>query len=111
MQFYRYEEQAEEDSLAPPKLLCYEYSLEKETSCGYWIVPQVGVHCRMRRRWVSKTARKRYAYPSKAEALTALIARKRRQKTICEYQIDLAIATIIVAEKELLKLEAGEVAP
>lgn len=107
MQFYRYEEQAEEDSWAPPKLLCYEYSLERETIHGYWIVPQVGVYCRMRRRWVSKTARKRYAYPSKAEALTALIARKRRQKTICEYQIDLAIATITVAENELLKLETG----
>lgn len=109
MQFYRYEEQAEEDSWAPPKLLCYEYSLERETIHGYWIVPQVGVYCRMRRRWVSKTARKRYAYPSKAEALTALIARKRRQKTICEYQIDLAIATIAVAENELLKLETGDV--
>lgn len=108
MQFYRYEEQAEEDSLSPPKLHCYEYSVEKETHCGYWIMPQVGFY-RIKRRWVSKTARKRYAYPSKAEALSALIARKRRQKVICEYQIDMAIATIAVAENELLKLETGDV--
>lgn len=108
MQFYRYEERAEGDSWAPPKLYCYEYFVEKETSCGYWIMPQVGVYCRIKRRWVSKTARKRYAYPSKNEALKALIARKRRQKAICEYQIDLAVATITVAEKELLKLETGD---
>lgn len=107
MQFYRYEERAEGESWAPPKLHCYQYSVEKETPSGYWIVPQVGV-CRIRRRWVSKTARKRYAYPSKNEALKALIARKRRQKVICEYQIDLAIATIAVAENELLKLETGD---
>lgn len=108
MQFYRYEEMMEEDSLSPPKLHCYQYSVEKETRCGYWIMPQVGFHG-IKRRWVSKEARKRYAYPSKNEALKGLIARKRRQKVICEYQIDLAIATIAVAENELLKLEAGDV--
>jgi hypothetical protein len=41
-------------------------------------------------RWVSKVAKKRYAYPLKSEALTNFKARKRRQIEILQAQLNQA---------------------
>jgi len=38
-------------------------------------------------RWVSNTSRKRYAHPTKAEAWTSFLARKRRQVSILKAQL------------------------
>ncbi|NTU49360.1 MAG: hypothetical protein HGA87_00435 [Desulfobulbaceae bacterium] len=100
--FYRYEEDAED--VDHVRLLLSRFSLVKETPCGYWVDPMVGSYARKKVRWVSKTARKRYAYPTKAEALDALIARKRRQKAIIYWQNEIADATIAMAEQEKQKL-------
>jgi hypothetical protein len=54
------------------------FFVEKETPKGYWIVEQ---HC-AKRRWVSKYGRKRYAYPTKEEALRSL---RRRKELHVEY--------------------------
>lgn len=97
MQFYRYVESAED--VDHVRLLLSEFLMVKETHCGYWIDPIVGSYARKKIRWVSKTARKRYAYPTKAEALDALIARKRRQKAIIYWQNEIADVTIAAAEK------------
>lgn len=71
--FYRYE--FDKISMVPNiKLLKFETL--KETPKGYWIIPfkyfryPMNDEYRMRhKKWISKTSRKRYAYPTKEEAL------------------------------------------
>jgi len=63
-----------------------EYTLIKETPCGYWIKP-VWDYDDYHKKWVSKTARKRFAYPTQEEAITSFMARKRRQIQIIESQL------------------------
>jgi len=82
-----------------PKLVLYTYNLHKETSKGYWIghgyyAPHM---LRGNSRWVSKTALKRYAYPTKEEALNNYIKRTEKRIKIlianlgdCEYGLKLA---------------------
>lgn len=48
-----------------------EYTVKKETRCGYWISDFGG-----RKKWVSKTSTKRFAHPTPEEALRAFVARK-----------------------------------
>jgi len=55
----------------------------RETPCGYWVREPGWAK---KERWVSKTSCKRYAYPTKAEAKTAFIARRKRQLQIIAYQ-------------------------
>lgn len=42
------------------------------------------------KRWVSKTSKKRYAYPTKGQALESFMARKKRLIDICEHKIKVA---------------------
>ncbi len=69
------------------------FYLHKETKCGYWIVPQYGSE----KRWVSSTATKRYAYPTKAEALVNFVARKRCEINILENRMRLSKRALSVA--------------
>lgn len=72
-----------------PSLILHTYSLHKETPKGYWIGyghPFNGYQGEYSR-WVSKTARKRYAYPTKEEALHNFI--KRTESRIKYFQNDL----------------------
>lgn len=66
----------------------HKYKVLKETPCGYWIELY---HCswddKFGRKWVPKNTRKRFAYPTKEEALTSFIARKKRQIAILEGQL------------------------
>lgn len=53
--------------------LCLKsYNIVSETPCGYWITFCSGT----KDKWVSKTSRKRFAYPSKEEAKEAYRQRK-----------------------------------
>ena len=61
------------------KVCLEEYEVERETPCGYWI--------RGERKWVPKDGKKRYAYPTKEEALESFRARKRRQIGILRKQL------------------------
>lgn len=70
--------------------------LVKETLKGYWISydlnysenkPHFIGH---RKRWISKTSRKRFAYPTKEEAIESFTARKRRQVAILTGQLERA---------------------
>ena len=82
-----------------PKLVLHTYNLHKETPKGYWIgygyyAPDM---LRGNSRWVSKTAKKRYAYPTKEEALNNYIKRTEKRIRIlkanlddCEYGLKLA---------------------
>lgn len=64
-----------------------KFKVIKETPCGYWIEL---FYWGDDKKWVSKVARKRYAYPTKHEALTSFKARKKRQIEILEAQLNQA---------------------
>ena len=99
MEFYRYEAVSyasmdhDGEYVMPRylnvKLVLYTYELHKETPKGYWIghgfyAPDM---LRGNSRWVSKTGRKRYAYPTKEEALTNYIKRTERRMKILKAQL------------------------
>jgi hypothetical protein len=71
MLFYRFSDLATENL----DVLIFEHQFEliKETKCGYWIGDSLGKH------WVSKTSKKRFAYPTRKEAIESFIARKKQQ--------------------------------
>lgn len=105
--FYRYEtvEYAELDyygdfvspAIPNPKVELRTYNLFKETEKGFWIgcgKPD-GINSPLK--WVSKTATKRFAYPTKEEALENFIKRNerriqilKRQSWCCEIAVSIA---------------------
>jgi hypothetical protein len=78
MKFYRYQwrEYATLDydgdyfikNFPDPKITYVTYELIRETPKGYWI-GLTGINESFFKKWVSKTSKKRYAYPTKKEAL------------------------------------------
>lgn len=85
MKFYRYDTTYYADG---PELRLSEFNLYSETPKGYWIGwghPE-GLHSD--KRWVSKTGKKRYAYPTKAEALHSFIYRKKREIKILKARLE-----------------------
>lgn len=94
-----------------PSVYLEEFDMIKETPCGWWIQPAGDIwRGGDYKRWVSKTARKRYAYPTKKEALTSFKAKKVRQISIlrahlCGAEHELDIANDIVIEKEKQKMK------
>lgn len=90
MKFYRYEIRQYSSygrdmegeiipSNFPPRvaLESLEFELLRETPCGYWICTTGFFFWK---KWVSKTSRKRYAYPTKEEALKNF--KKRTEKRV-----------------------------
>lgn len=73
-----------------PTIVLSELNLYKETPKGYWI--GFGQHAPHKLRsnaiWVSKTAKKRYAYPTKEQALTNYIKRTQRRLNILIHQVE-----------------------
>jgi len=69
-----------------------EYEVVKETPCGYWFEKYRQenwiVMFQDRRRWTSKTAMRRLAYPTKEEAMVSFKARKRSQIKILRGQLE-----------------------
>lgn len=53
-------------------------------------------------KWVSNTAKKRFAHPTREEALTGLYWRKKRQIGILNYQKTVAKKTLLLIKKEEL---------
>jgi hypothetical protein len=96
MKFYRYQavQYAQLDSYTGeyvsspfpnPQLELNEYVLLKETPKGYWIgYGSLDVGNYSWKKWVSKTTRKRFAYPTKKEALINYIKRTERRIGILE---------------------------
>jgi len=76
-------------SLPNISLCLHTLHLYKETEKGYWIgwyAFNNRIKLREQAQWVSKTAKKRYAYPTKQEALTNFIKRTTRRVEILEYK-------------------------
>ena len=109
-QFYRYEavQYAEHDmdgeyvqsAFPNPKVELREYNLFKETEKGYWIGYGKPGGFNGPQKWVSKTSKKRFAYPTKKEALTNFIKRNERRVRILKYQLD-SCETAIFRAKEI----------
>jgi hypothetical protein len=76
-----------------------KFKVIKETPCGYWIKL---FYSGDDKKWVSKVARKRYAYPYKHEALTSFKARKKRQIEILQAQLSQARTALRWAKPDLL---------
>lgn len=95
MKFYRYKwsEYASLDSFGEftmtnqyipnIRLELITFSLVSETPKGYWI----GFDSKHKYKWISKTAKKRHAYPSKEQALNNFILRTKKRIKILEKQI------------------------
>lgn len=71
------------------------------TPTGAWLTPHPIVSPRFARR----DARKRYACPTKQEALESFFARKRRQKSIYEARIRQVEEAMVLAAREQKKLD------
>jgi len=107
--FYRYESvqyaSADDDELLPalpnPCLEIRTLNLHRETLKGYWIgygLAQKHTYKGMSR-WVSKSGKKRYAYPSKEEALINFIKRTSRRIKILKYQVTSCEIALSMAQK------------
>jgi hypothetical protein len=108
--FYRYETI---QYIGGPKIYLQEFAGVKETPCGWWIrLVGVGGHTfgvgvgghtfgwdkDDIKKWVSKTAKKRYAYPTKDEAMFNFRMRKLRHISILK-------SRLVIAEWELNLIE------
>lgn len=88
-----------------PKIILQTFTLVRETPKGYWIKPPVlHVDAGKGAIWVSKTSRKRYAYPTKEEALSNLVIRTARRLNILQMQASLCQEALfrVTKERELL---------
>lgn len=103
-EFYRYEAETQTSGFGgfvTVRLVLHTYNLHKETPKGYWIghgyyTPQ---YLRSSSRWVSKDGRKRYAYPTKEEALTNYIKRSEKRVKILKGQLSRTEAGLEEAKK------------
>ena len=112
MEFYRYEAinyasigidgEYEQPNNPNPEIQLIVFILLRETEKGYWICIG-GDHgsLRSKGRWVSKTAKKRYAYPTKSEAMTNFLARTNRMIRILSWQLD--TCRVAVSKAEIIK--------
>lgn len=62
------------------------YEMDKETPCGYWIVRELsslsGAAQWRDRKWISKTSKKKYAYPTIKEAYDSFCRRRQVYRSI-----------------------------
>lgn len=74
----------------------YSFPVTKRTASGYWI------EVYGRKRWVSATSKKRFAYPTREEAATSYKARKKRQIELLQADLNLARQCLEVDPKDYL---------
>lgn len=106
--WYRYEDHRyaslnewDEVSSVSVQLQLWEFKVSKVTPKGVWLQATWSEP-----RFVRLEARKRYAHPSKEEALTALKARKAAQMRILQTQLGYAQRAAALADRELNTLSA-----
>jgi len=111
MKFYRYRavQYADIDmfgefsssSFLNPSIVLDTYNLVKETPKGYWIAyGGVTGNLTGEKRWISKTSRKRYAYPSKEEAMVNFIKRTESRINILQKQVDFCKSALSIAKSK-----------
>lgn len=115
-QFYRYDLKVysnmstsdySEETYTTCKLDKIIYNLHKETPKGYWIGYGENIKGKLRSDsiWVSKTAKKRHAYPTKEEALNNYIKRTLKYKDILENKLSDCKYGLYLADKLLKENE------
>ena len=83
MKFYRYECG---NSGVGVRIKLITYSLIRETKAGYWIGYLInGRH--ICQKWIPKISLKRFAYPTKKEALTNYVKRSEKRVRILNFQL------------------------
>ena len=97
---YRYNGYSQRDIDNPD-----EFDIIRETEKGYWIATGYVWHGDVEgyegpQKWVSKTGKKRYAYPTKQEAMVNYIARKTSQIKHCERMIKDAKKGLMIATED-----------
>lgn len=83
MTFYRFEDDIYSSLKDKPREVLF--SLVRETDCGYWVRSVAWSF--EKPRWVSKTAKKRFCYPTRKDALVSYSLRKNRQVALLEHQL------------------------
>jgi hypothetical protein len=82
-----------------PKLEVREYNLLRETPKGYWIgYGNFGYNKYEWKKWVSKTSKKRFAYPTKEEALVNFIKRTEKRLKILDWQLQVCKISLNLAQ-------------
>jgi hypothetical protein len=110
MTFYRYhtvtyatmgiDGEYESSSIPNPALELLKFEMTKETPKGYWI----GIEGFPNYKWIPKKSKKRFAYPTKEEALVNFIKRTESRIKILEYQIWDSKISLNIAKEQLNKL-------
>ena len=105
MILYRYDEILTTEGV---RVYRREFAVIKETPKGYWVETGFSFGGPGRKpdralgdRWVSRTGRKRFCWPTKQEALESLIQRKQRQQKILNAQLSRASTAEAIAKKML----------
>jgi hypothetical protein len=107
-EFYRYESvrYAENEYASYLKVELRTYNLHKETPKGYWIGYGNGQYesgqkwnLKSQSIWISKTSKKRFAYPTKEEAIHGFIARTQRRANILSSQLYVCNTALNLAKK------------
>jgi hypothetical protein len=114
MKFYRYDTYRYAMSGYDNEFVCFseptvkltEYNMHKETPKGYWIGYGNGQYesgqkwnLKSNSIWVSKTSKKRFAYPTKEEAIHGFIARTQRRANILSSQLYVCNTALNLAKK------------
>jgi hypothetical protein len=76
------------------KVYIHSFRVQRETPNGYWINDII------RRKWVSKSGRRRYAWQSIEEATTSFKARKQQQVRILQRHLSLASEALTMDPSE-----------
>jgi hypothetical protein len=94
--FYRYER---DRTSSFEKLDLIKFSLIKETPKGNWIHLDRSYGFKYKDIWVSNTSRKRYAHPTKKEALISYIYRTERRIKYLESDLSITNELLRQAKK------------
>lgn len=78
-----------------PRVRVMEFQKLKDTPKGVWLRRRFG----SKNKWVSKTSKKRYAYPTKQEATESFLARKNRQIAILQSQLEHAKEVELIGKR------------
>lgn len=87
-----------------PTLKLKTYPVVSETPCGYWLGGcqlLTDTPTSTKWKWVSKTSRKRFAHPTKKEALEAYKIRKQYYVGHCEKRLNKAKSELALATHKL----------
>lgn len=82
------------------RLSCFEYRVIKHTPKGVWLQQPYSPD----KKFVLKNAKKRFAYPTKREALISYIARQKRRLLILKSQIKDSEMGLRVADRMLSEM-------